>query len=164
MAKRFAADTSVSTEKSRGEIERTLTRYGASAFMYGWQPGGAVVAFQARGRHIRFLLPLPSKDEKRFTHTRRNQSATLYERSPTAAAEAWEQACRQSWRALALVIKAKLEAVEAGITEFEDEFLANIVLPDGSTVGQWTRPQIAVAYDSGAMPKMLLSCASEPMP
>ena len=35
----------------------------------------------------------------------------------------WEQACRQRWRALALVIKAKLEAIDAEISTFEEEFL-----------------------------------------
>ena len=51
----------------------------------------------------------------------------------TAAAQqaAWEQVCRQRWRALLLIIRAKLEAVASGITTLENEFLANIVLPDG---------------------------------
>ena len=31
---KFAQDTSVSSEKSRGEIESTLSRYGATGFMY----------------------------------------------------------------------------------------------------------------------------------
>jgi len=53
------------------------------------------------------------------------------------------------------VIKAKLEAVEAGIAVFEDEFMANIVLPNGSTVSQFMLPQIAQAYESGNMPNML---------
>jgi hypothetical protein len=146
---RFAANTDVSSEKSRSEIERTLTRYGATAFMYGWEGEAAAVAFHANGRRIRFRLPLPNKADKRFTHTSRGP------RPKDVAEKAWEQACRQAWRALALVIKAKLEAVESGISEFEEEFLANIVLPDGSTVGQWARPQIAIAYRSGDMPKML---------
>ncbi|WP_198651245.1 hypothetical protein [Salinicola sp. CPA57] len=68
---------------------------------------------------------------------------------------AWEQACRQRWRALALVIKAKLEAVESGITMFEEEFLAHIVLPNGGTVGGWMLPQIKKSYDSGSMPPLL---------
>ena len=53
------------------------------------------------------------------------------------------------------MIKAKLEAVETGITEFEDEFLAHIVLPNGQTAGHWMRPQIAKAYESGSMPPLL---------
>jgi hypothetical protein len=33
---RYAENTSVSVESSRGEIERTLQRYGAASFAYGW--------------------------------------------------------------------------------------------------------------------------------
>jgi hypothetical protein len=73
-----------------------------------------------------------------------------------------EQACRQRWRALALAIKAKLEAVEAGITSFEDEFMAHIVLPDGSTFGRWARPQIAKVYEENTMPSLLALGAGEP--
>ena len=67
----------------------------------------------------------------------------------------WEKACRQRWRALLLVVKAKLEAVDVGITSFDEEFLAFTVLPDGSTAGDWMLPQIESAYDVGEMPKML---------
>jgi len=60
-----------------------------------------------------------------------------------------EQACRQKWRALSLVVKAKLEAVESGITTFEDEFLAHIVLPNGQTVGEQALPRVREAYATG---------------
>lgn len=148
---RYAEDTTVSTEKSRAEIEATLTRYGADQFMYGWDQEQAVVQFRMAGRHVRFLLPLPDKNDDEFRMT----PAKKYERSPTDQLKAWEQACRQRWRALALVVKAKLEAVETGITTFDDEFMAHLVLPDGSTVGQFMGPQIAAAYDHGTMPSML---------
>jgi hypothetical protein len=59
------------------------------------------------------------------------------------------------WRCLALVIKAKLEAVESGITTFEDEFLAHIMMPDGQTVGQHVRPNIASAYEQRSMVPLL---------
>ncbi|MEW8228634.1 MAG: hypothetical protein AB2748_23150 [Candidatus Thiodiazotropha endolucinida] len=145
----YAEKTTVSTEKSRAEIERILQRYGADQFMYGWNEDSAVVAFRAEGRQIRFSLPMPDRKERRFTHHSRGM------RTPDAAMKEWEQACRQRWRALALVIKAKLEAVEAGIAVFEDEFMANIVLPNGTTVSQFMRPQIATAYETGDMPKLL---------
>ena len=45
-----------------------------------------------------------------------------------------------------LVIKARLEAVTAGISTIETEFLANIVLPDNTTAGEWMLPQIDRAY------------------
>lgn len=124
---------------------------GASSFMYGWQQGSAVVAFDMHDRRIRFDLPMPDRYAREFTHTPSRGEP----RSPEQAAKAWGQACRQRWRALALVIKAKLEAVESGITEFESEFLAHICLPGGDTVGNWMRPQIARAYEIGALPPLL---------
>jgi hypothetical protein len=86
---------------------------------------------------IRFLLPLPDCQAPEFwtTPARRNR------RTPEQVYAAWEQACRQKWRAHALTITAKLEAVEAEITTLEDEFMAHIVLPDGSTFGQWRSPR-----------------------
>ncbi|WP_136678647.1 hypothetical protein [Neptunomonas sp. XY-337] len=49
-----------------------------------------------------------------------------------------------------------------GIAIFEDEFMANIVLPNGATVSQFMLPQIKEAYEKGSMPKMLPDlCGSE---
>jgi hypothetical protein len=145
----FAANTSVSASASRDEIERTLTRYGADQFLYGWQDNAAMVGFRMEGRHVKFVLAMPARDDRRFTHHSRGA------RTSDASAKEWEQAVRQRWRALALVIKAKLEAVESGISVFEDEFLANIMLPTGETAGDWMRPQIAEAYRVGTMPALL---------
>jgi hypothetical protein len=146
---RYAANTEVSSTKSRDEIERTLTRYGADQFMYGWQDGSAVIAFRANDRRVRFILPLPTRESPEFTQSSRGR------REESAIDRLYEQAIRQRWRALALVIKAKLEAVEAGISEFEDEFLAHVMLPTGQTVGEWMRPQVAEVYLSGHMPPLL---------
>jgi hypothetical protein len=153
---RYAESTSVSSEKSRNEIERTLTRYGAKGFLYGWQDESAVIAFDMAGRKVKFILPLPDRTLKEFTHTPNRGNR----RTRQAADEAYEQAVKQRWRALALVIKAKLEAVESGITIFEDEFMAHIMLPDGQTVGSWMRPQIAKAYELGSMPPLLPALTS----
>lgn len=148
---RYAQNTSVPTDRSRAEIERTLARYGASAFMYGWDDSRAVIQFQASDRLVRFVLPVPDRNDRAFTHT----PARGHRRSDADAEKAWEQATRSRWRALLLVVKAKLEAIEAGITTFEQEFLAHIVLPDSQTVGEFIGPQIAEAYRSGVMPSPL---------
>lgn len=149
---RYASDTSVSSEKSRIEIERTLQRYGAGRFMYGYgEDGKAMVAFELMGRRIRFVLNLPDRNDARFTKTPGRGRA----RNEKAVVSEWEKACRQRWRALALVIKAKLEAVESGICEFDEEFLAHIVLPNNQTFGQFAVPQIGMAYEKGTMPRML---------
>lgn len=93
--------------------------------------------------------PYPLRDLVRAAHHSRGQRAT------EAAKKEWEQAVRQRWRALALVIKAKLEAIASEISTFDDEFLANIVLPDGSVTGDWMRPQVAEVYRTGTMPALL---------
>ena len=152
MSARYAADTSVSQDRSRSEIEATLKRYGATSFMYATEDTRAMIGFRIADRMVKFLLPMPDPKAREFTHT--PARGTL--RSPAEAEKAWEQAGRQRWRALALVIKAKLEAVAAGITTIEDEFLAHTVLPDGQTVGEFMQPQIAIAYERGSMPTTLM--------
>lgn len=150
VVQRYAENTAVSVSSSQAEIEHILTRYGATGFLRGWDNEKAFLAFSVNDRQVRFVLPLPAKSEFRYTHHRYPRP-----RSPTGIEEAWEQACRQRWRALALVVKAKLEAVQAGISTFEQEFLANIMLPNGQLVGQWMQPQIATAYETGSMPPLL---------
>jgi hypothetical protein len=146
----YAADTNVSVEKTRNEIERTLVRYGATAFAYGWNGDRQVIQFAAHERQIRFELPLPTRNERRFTHTPTGKA-----RHPQDAAKHWEQGCRQHWRALLLIIKAKLEAIEAGVSTFEDEWLSWTVMPDGLTVGQQALPVVARAYETGEVAPLL---------
>lgn len=149
----YAAKTSVPVEKSRAEIESILQRYGADQFCYGRDDsrGLAKIEFRAAGRSVRFVLVMPSRDDDHFHYSSRGK------RSPDAACREWEQACRQRWRALALCIKAKLEAVESNISEFEDEFLAHVVIPGGMTTAEWLRPQLKIAYETGRMPSDLLA-------
>ena len=107
---KYAQRTAVSSEKSKAEIERLLTRYGATAFASGWQNDQAVIQFHMADRRLKFLLLLPSKTSKEFTHSTRGA------RKEGMAYQRWEQSTRQRWRALALVVKAKLEAVESNIS------------------------------------------------
>jgi hypothetical protein len=100
-------------------------------------------------RYVEFRLPMPDPTDPEFTtHSRGRRTAD-------AAEKLWEQATRQRWRALSLVVKAKLEAVASEITTFEDEFMAHILLPNGETVSAFMRPQIEQAYDLGTMPSLL---------
>ena len=151
---KFASNTKVSVSSSKQEIERTLERYGAQQFISGWDATQAMIGFTVSSddgsfRQVKFVLPMPDREEERFTHHSRGL------RTPDAALKEWEQACRQRWRALALVIKAKLEAVESGISEFEDEFMANIVMPDGRLVSEHVRPRIADSYAQGKVQPLL---------
>ena len=106
--------------------------------------------FHLDNRRIIFRLPLPDSKSSEFTRTPTGKG-----RAPAAAEAAYEQAVKQRWRALALVIKAKLEAVEAGISTVEDEFLAHVALPAGGTVGEWLKPKLDAIYDGEQMPALL---------
>jgi hypothetical protein len=141
---KYAATTTVSPEKSRFEIERILTRYGATQFAYGWNGPHAMIAFHFDDRYIRFSMTLPQSEELK----------TPKGRKPHNPSKTHEQFTRQQWRALSLGIKAKLELVESGITTFEQEFLAHVVLPNGQTFGEWAAPQLEAAY-SHEMPPLL---------
>jgi len=108
----------------------------------------SAISFKIADRYIRILMIMPDRTDVARSETGRK-------RAPTAAERAYDQACRQRWRALSLIIKAKLEAVAAGITTIEHEFVADIVMPDNRTVGQWLATQIESAYQSGRMPPLL---------
>lgn len=147
----YAEGTSVSVEKSRAEIERTLSRYGADQFLSGWEADRAMIAFRVDGRHVRINLKLPPRDDDRFLYSHGGKR----ERTATQVFEAWEKECRRLWRALNLVIKAKLEAVDSGISSFDEEFLASIMMPDGRTVSEDVIPKILEAYETGNLPPLL---------
>lgn len=133
----YASHTSVPVEKTRIEIERLLARH--KARQYGtavdYETRKARVQFRLADRIVRFVIALP--DPARHTRVK------------------VEQLERQRWRALLLVIKAKLESVENAIETFEQAFLAQVVLPDDTTVGDAVQPYIADAYATGRMPRLL---------
>lgn len=145
----YARNTDVSPDRTQLDIQRTLRRYGATAFAYGWQGDDAQIQFELNDRVIRFQLRLPGLDDVSQTETGRA-------RKKGAAEKALEQLIRQRWRALLLVVKAKLEAVETNISTFEEEFLAWTVLPDGSTVAQHLLPALDKAITKGQMPRLAL--------
>ena len=155
MIQRYASKTTASSERTKAEIEGVLRRYGANQFMQGWEVGLGVVGFRINGFQVRMLLPLPNPEDFRHYERKSGYSTRQVERTPEAAQKAYEQAERQAWRALLLVIKAKLEAVEAGITSIEQEFLPNMVLPDNTTVGENMLPRLREIIASGHLPPML---------
>ena len=146
----YAQHTGVPIERSRGEVEKTLTRYGADRFAYGWDGGTWVVGFRAHGKFLKFVVPVPDKKADGIATSPKGRR-----RRVAAIERIWDQECRRRWRSLSLAIKAKLEMVESGISTFEVEFLPYIILPSGETVGNWLAPQLDTIYKSGKMPKAL---------
>lgn len=136
MTTKYAAATNVSVEKSRGEIESTLARWGVVEHAFTTRRDTAEIQFILKGRLMLFRLKLPDRDDREFTHHSRGK------RTDEAAFKAWDQSCRSAWRALALAIKAKFAAVDAGIATIDQEFLAYIVTDSGETVHQRLAPAL----------------------
>lgn len=142
----YADKTRVPVVKTRSEIERLLERHKAKQYgtAVDYDLRSARVQFRLHDRIVRFVISLP--DPKKLGNGSR-----------------LEQAERQRWRALLLVIKAKLESVENAIETFEEAFLANVVMPNDQTVGDLVRPAIAESYRTGKLPAQLaLPPAKEP--
>lgn len=148
----YAQRTSVPIEQSQSEINETLRRAGASQLCTGWSPAAAFLAFSVGGRHVKLLVPMPPAAELDTTSSGRK-------RSPAQRQQAQEQVQRQRWRALMLIVKAKLEAIEVGASTLEREFMADLVLPSGATVGQALEGQIAQALAGASSQKLLVQWA-----
>ncbi len=144
MRSHYADNTSVSVDRSRAEIETILKKHGAEKFMYAWDNDKAVIAFRAGNRNIKFAVPLPRKEEFKATPTGRRRKLSRIE-------DTFEAETRRKWRALALLVKAKLVGVQDGIAAFEQEFMPYMVLPNGRTVAEEALPMIAEIYSSGKM-------------
>jgi hypothetical protein len=107
----------------------------------------ATVQFQANNRIIRFEISLPNPADPAYKRIKNS----YLQRSGAGVLKVVEQTTRTRWRALLLVIKAKLESIESGIATFDDEFLAHIVLPNQQTVAQYIGPTVARMYETGRM-------------
>jgi hypothetical protein len=147
----YAAGTTVPAEKTQFEIRTLIGRHGCEGFAYAETPKLARIEFMTRGRRVRFELPMPDPAEKRF----QRDKVRGWGLDPDRTREAWESELRRLWRCLLLCIKSKFEVVATGMAVFEEEFLANIVLPDGRTAGEHAVPAIARAYETGQVRGLL---------
>lgn len=144
--RRYAEKTSVPVDKTRSEVQNLLERHGADQFIFGTTGGQILVAFEMPAvdkqgdkvrRRLRFLVPMPV------------QGRALSEQKVKAET-------RRRWRALLLVLKAKLEAVASHIVSFDEEFLAHIVIEGNTTVGDRFTPTLTAAIAQGGnMPPLL---------
>src|SRR6476661_5511563 len=160
MAK-YAEGTEVPVARSRQEIDTILERYGASGrgTMVDDDANLAIVMFRLHDRHIRIKIALPNPQEARFRLDRYGNVQT-----PKAAQTAYEKELRRVWRVLVLQFEAKLEATADDPATFEHEFLADILLPTGETVGEASRAAIDEAYRTGRMPPLLPGMGPRALP
>lgn len=126
----YARGTEVPVERSKAEIERLLTAKGATSFQSGWNADFANLGFTLKGTQVLIGVPLPKVHDYRKLGRARGEAS-------------YQAECRRRWRCLLLILKAKFEAVESGISTVEQEFLSALVLPNGRTLGEWAMPLLS---------------------
>lgn len=100
----YAVKTAVPIERSRAEIEKLIQKYGADQFVSGWNANAATVGFRMENRFVQFRLPLARQCVRKWD---REQNRYIGE---DVSQEKAAQINRARWRALVLVLKAKLES------------------------------------------------------
>lgn len=131
--RRYAEGTTVDSAKTRGEVDNYLHKRGAQEFGFSTTPAFFAIQFRIQARAVRFVIARP--------------------KAGTPAKRTAEE--RRLWRALLLVLKAKFEAVDSGITTFDHEFLAHLVTAQGATVGDAIGPQLDRALAGEGAPLAL---------
>ena len=125
----YAKQTKVPIEQSKMTLEKMLRKAGAAQI--GMFSDGvslaSVVMFKLEGRFVKLRI------------------------APSTKMKNVEQEERRVWRVMLLLIKAKMEIIEAGLSSVEREFLADVMTADGRTVGELMKPALAASYESGSM-------------
>lgn len=144
MAK-YAATTSVSADASRLDIERLLKGHGITEFAVFSSTQGQIILFQRGSISYKLMMPAVDPDDRELTHDRRGKK-----RAQGTVETMMAQEHRRRWRALFLVLKAKMVAVQDEIVTFESEFLSYAVTNNGKTIGETLVPQL----QSGGSPTL----------
>lgn len=145
---RYASNTTVNVDRSKAEIESILRRYGASGFGYYTKDDKAVVQFEFDKRLYQITVPLPLISSFDRTEGRGRP------RSMEKKLKMQEQASRQRWRAICLILKAKLEAIELLLSTIEAEFMPYLLLPasggrPSETLTDRILPALKIAQETG---------------
>jgi hypothetical protein len=146
----YAENTSVSPARTREELEKFLVRKGATGYAAGWEVDRNVVSFIWRDRHVRVEVPLLDRTDPKITHSEGGRRRTARQQE-----EAYDKMIRSRWRAVFLIIKAKVETIELGASTLDQEFGMSYVLPDGTTVAENVLPRLQEAFATGRVPALL---------
>jgi hypothetical protein len=132
VTRRYAEDTKVPISRSHDTIRTELRKLKAEQ----------VGIMEGADRHyVVFLV---------------NDIRYIITTPPLPKAKDMEREHMRAWRSIVLLVKAKAVAISEGISTVEREFLANAVMPDGTTLADHSTRLIQQAYKEGGSPKTLL--------
>lgn len=134
MAKRYAEGTEVPISRSHDQIKAELRRVGAEEIGVMEATNQAWLVF--RIREVRYRITTGEIQVARG-------------RKPEAEA-------RRQWRAILLLVKAKVVSIVEGISTVEREFLSDAIMPDGSVLSDHAPKLIENAYREGGPPRLMI--------
>ena len=150
MVGKYAINTETSVDKSKTDISRLLSRYGATTTSINETQQFALVAAEIHGVQIRIRLDLPQKNDPNITMTPQKRY-----RSKPAREKEYQRAIKSTWRALFMILNSRLEEVDRGISTAQQAFMPWIMLPDNSIVEDHVLNTIEIAYKTGQVPSIL---------
>lgn len=169
--RRYSTGTKVDVDKSRIELEKILAKHGATQrqVTVDDEAGKAQIVFRLDQRMIRLnmrserdCLPDPGKsDFNQDVHCPRGWNTWTVKRREEWVEAETEQCDREAWRRLVLITKARFELIADDPEQVERQFLADIMLPDGSTVYEGMKQQLEDSYTTGEMPKLLAAATED---
>jgi hypothetical protein len=127
--RRYAENTTVSVDKSRGDISGILAAHGVERMAWGTGPEGDTLQFELDGHQFRFAIPKPTPDSMRADYGHEY----AYPHNIDWRAKA-DQEWRRRWRAYVMLTKMKMEFVESGDSTLEREFMPYLLV-DGVPLG-----------------------------
>lgn len=123
----YAANTKVSVQASRLELEKILGKYGARSHGVETKPDFVAINFELCATRYRLEVPMPGfpngypigacPDHPACSNRCRYYPAHV------------EQAKRERWRAIIMMVKSKLELSRLGVSSVEKEFMGSLLLP-----------------------------------
>lgn len=117
--------TSISTEKTAGEIQKKLAVAGAQAVMSEYDEDGIMFAMSFRIENIFFRLPINIEGV---------YAAMKNDRQVPKRFKTYEQASRVAWRIVKDWIEAQVAIIQAGQAELKQVFLPYAQNQDGVTL------------------------------
>jgi len=130
---RYAEGTTVTVERSRGEITGILASHGVVEM--GWRTGPAEdrLMFKLGGRSYLFAIPKPTAQDlwNQWKADGKRQRGLKDPPNDAPGGAEW----RRRWRANVLLLKAKLEFADGETSTVERELMPYMLTAGGKTLG-----------------------------
>jgi hypothetical protein len=126
---KYAAKTTVSIDRSMGQVRQMLAKAGADGVAIAETAFGSTTQFIFDGKSYKFVITYPKTTDDAIIYTHAGRERT--EKQIEAELESEK---KRLWRSMGLYIKAALEAHNNGVIDLKRSMMSHMELPSGSTV------------------------------